>query len=284
MSMTTVKVSNISLSASIQDIREFFSFSGDIVYVEMRSESDKSQIAYVTFKESQGADTAVLLSGATIVDLTVTVVLAENYQLPPEAYKSATVEGKSIALQNAEDVMSSMLARGFVLGKDALQRAKSFDERHGLTSNASATVASLDRRIGLSEKISLGTAVVNEKVREVDERFQVSQITRSALAAAEQKASTAGSAILSNSYVLTGVSWVSAALNKMANAAGDVTSMAREKVEKAEEEKKESISRERKGMLDEFAMFHLDETYGEPAVVQATDSPTLGADRKLRNM
>ncbi|KAJ6791339.1 binding partner of ACD11 1-like [Iris pallida] len=284
MPMTTVKVSNISLSASQQDIREFFSFSGDIVYVEMQSESEKSQIAYVTFKDSQGADTAVLLSGATIVDLTVTVVLAENYQLPPEAYKSTMVEGKPLAVQKAEDVMSSMLAKGFVLGKDALQRAKLFDERHGLTSNATATVASLDRRMGLSEKISTGTAVVNEKAREVDERFQVSQTARSALAAAEQKASAAGSALLSNPYVSTGVSWFSTALSRVANAAGDVTSMTREKVEKAEEEKKEVISRERKGMLDEFAKLHLDETYGEPAVVQATDSPTLGADRKLGSL
>lgn len=30
-----MKVSNVSLSASEQDIKEFFSFSGDIEYVEM---------------------------------------------------------------------------------------------------------------------------------------------------------------------------------------------------------------------------------------------------------
>lgn len=30
-----MKVSNLSLSASEQDIKEFFSFSGDIEYVEM---------------------------------------------------------------------------------------------------------------------------------------------------------------------------------------------------------------------------------------------------------
>jgi hypothetical protein len=32
----TVKVHNVSLSASEQDISEFFSFSGDIVYVELQ--------------------------------------------------------------------------------------------------------------------------------------------------------------------------------------------------------------------------------------------------------
>ena len=32
----TVKISNISLAASERDIREFFSFSGDIQYIEMQ--------------------------------------------------------------------------------------------------------------------------------------------------------------------------------------------------------------------------------------------------------
>ncbi|KAM1212211.1 hypothetical protein ACFX2G_003862 [Malus domestica] len=63
--VTTIKVNNLSLGASERDIKEFFSFSGDIVYVEtMRSCSDteRSQIAYVTFKDVQGAEIAVLIS------------------------------------------------------------------------------------------------------------------------------------------------------------------------------------------------------------------------------
>ncbi|CAL5356852.1 unnamed protein product [Camellia sinensis] len=58
----TVKVSNISLATSEKDIKEFFSFSGDIQYVEMQRETETSQLAYVTFKESQGADTTMLLT------------------------------------------------------------------------------------------------------------------------------------------------------------------------------------------------------------------------------
>ncbi|CAL5431006.1 unnamed protein product [Camellia sinensis] len=68
----TVKVSNISLATSAKDIKEFFSFSGDIQYVEMqRSALLTYPLAYVTFKESQGADTAMLLTGSTIADLSV---------------------------------------------------------------------------------------------------------------------------------------------------------------------------------------------------------------------
>ncbi|XP_008812126.2 binding partner of ACD11 1-like isoform X1 [Phoenix dactylifera] len=264
----TVKVSNISLAASERDIKEFFSFSGDIQYIEMRSESERSQIAYVTFKESQGADTAMLLSGATIADLCVSITPVEDYQLPPEAYKEIP-EGKlsssESAVRKAEDVVSSMLAKGFVLGKDALRRARSFDEQHHFMSGASATVASLDRKMGLSEKLSVGTAMVSGKVREVDERFQVSEITKSALSAAEQKASSAGSAIMSNQYVSTGATWLSTALGMVAKAAGDVSTMTKEKVEKAEDEKKEILCRERREIVSNFAQIHLDESsLGEP--------------------
>ncbi|CAN6486560.1 unnamed protein product [Victoria cruziana] len=241
----TVKVSNVSLGATEQDVREFFSFSGDIQYIEMQSESERSQFAFVTFKDSQGAETALLLSGATIVDLSVTITPAPDYQLPPTALISPaendnkSVSGTESAVQKAEDVVSSMLAKGFILGKDALNIARAFDEKHQLTSNATATVVSLDKKIGFSEKISIGTAVVNEKVKEVDQKFQVSEKTRSAFVAAEEKVSNAGSAIMKNRHVLTGASWVTGAFSKVAKAAEDVGLKAKEKITAEEESRRE---------------------------------------------
>lgn len=136
---------------------------------------------------------------------------------------STTNSTAGSAMQKAEDVVSSMLAKGFTLGKDALNKAKSFDERHQLTSTASSKVASLDQKIGLSEKISVGTTVVNEKVREMDEKFQVSEKTKAAV-------SNAGSAIMTNRYVLTGASWVSQTFQRVAKAAVDVSQKTKEKV------------------------------------------------------
>ena len=127
-----------------------------------------------------------------------------------------------------------MLAKGFILGKDALNRAKSFDERHQFTSTATAKVASLDQKIGLSDKISMGTILVKDKVGEMDQKFQVSEKTKTAFAAAEQTVSNAGTAIMKNRYVLTGASWVTGAFNRVAKAAGEVGQKAKEKV--AEEE------------------------------------------------
>lgn len=235
MAIRTVKVCNLSLGASEQDIKEFFSFSGEIEYVEIHSENERSQIAYVTFKEPQGAETAVLLSGATIVDQSVTIELAQDY-LPPAGASATHVTQNSSSdrvetvVLGAEEVVSSMLARGFILGKDALNKAKAFDEKHQFTSTASAKVASLDQRIGLSEKLSAGTVLVNDKMKEMDQKFQVSEKTKTAFAVAEQTVSNAGSAIMKNRYILTGASWVTGAFNKVAKVAEDVGQKTKDKV------------------------------------------------------
>ncbi|VVB12700.1 unnamed protein product [Arabis nemorensis] len=258
--MTTVKVSNVSLGATDRDLKEFFSFSGDILYLETQSETERSKLAYVTFKDLQGAETAVLLSGATIVDSSVIVTMAPDYQLSPEALASLEPKdstkspraGESV-LRKAEDVVSSMLAKGFILGKDAIAKAKNVDEKHQLTSTASAKVASLDKKIGFTDKINTGTIVVGEKVREVDQKYQVSEKTKSAIAAAEQTVSNAGSAIMKNRYVLTGATWVTGAFNKVAKAAEEVGQKAKEKVGMAEEEEKRKV-------VDDFARVHLSES------------------------
>ncbi|KAL2921431.1 Binding partner of ACD11 1 [Bienertia sinuspersici] len=242
----SVKVCNVSLGASEQDIKEFFSFSGEIEHIELRSENERSQTAYVTFKDAQGAETAVLLSGATIVDQSVTIALAPDYKPPvtasvsPMATDNQNSGEAGTPVQKAEDVVTTMLAKGFVLGKDALNQAKSFDEKHRFTSTASATVASLDQKIGLSNKITMGTTLVNDKMKEVDQKYLVSEKTKTAFAAAEQGVSNAGSAVMKNRYVLTGVSWVTGAFSRVAKAAEDVGQKTREKM--AEEEKDKNVA------------------------------------------
>lgn len=240
MSVKSVKVCNVSLGASEQDVTEFFSFSGEIGCIELQSENERSQTAYVTFKDAQGAETAVLLSGATIVDQSVTIALAPDYKPPvtvpasPTAAENKNAGTAESAVQKAEDVVTTMLAKGFVLGKDALNKAKTFDEKHGFTSTASATVASLDQKIGLSEKITIGTTLVNDKMREVDQKFQVTEKTKLAFTAAEQTVNSAGSAIMKNHYILTGALWVTGAFNRVAKAAEEVGQKTREKMEEEE--------------------------------------------------
>lgn len=148
-----------------------------------------------------------------------------------------STEGTESAVRKAEDVITTMLEKGFVLGKDVLNKAKSFDKRHQLTSTASAKVASLDQKIGLSEKVSMGTAAVNTKVKEMDEKFHVSDKTKSTIAVAEQKVSGAGSAMVNNRYVTTGISVVAGIFRKVTQAAQSIGSKAREKIAGMPEQK-----------------------------------------------
>ncbi|CAI0471072.1 unnamed protein product [Linum tenue] len=162
------------------------------------------------------------------------------------------------ALRKAEDVVSSMLAKGFILGKDAVNKAKSFDEKHQLTSTGLAKVASFDKKIGLTDKISATSTVMGDKVREVDQKYQVSEKTKSALAVAEQKVSSAGTAIMKNRYVFTSAAWVTGAFSKVAKAAEDVGQKAKEKVGMAEEEQKKKV-------VEDFGSVHLADSPNVPS-------------------
>jgi len=42
-----------------------------------------------------------------------------------------------------------------------MNKAKTFDEKHQLTVNASAKVISFDKRVGLTEKLIVGIAAMN---------------------------------------------------------------------------------------------------------------------------
>ncbi|KAJ0261069.1 Binding partner of ACD11 1 [Hirschfeldia incana] len=229
MAIRSVKVVNLSSGATEHDIKEFFSFSGEVETIDIQPNEHS---AYVTFKDPQGAETAVLLSGASIADQSVIIEMAPNYTPPDAPHTSGGVGGASESVvQKAEDVVSSMLAKGFILGKDAVGKAKAFDEKLGFTSTATAGVASIDQKIGLSQKFTAGTSLVNDKIKEVDQSFQVSEKTKSAFASAEQTVSSAGTAVMKNRYVLTGVSWAAGAFSRVAKAAGEVGQKTKEKVE-----------------------------------------------------
>ncbi|XP_057524918.1 binding partner of ACD11 1 isoform X2 [Amaranthus tricolor] len=247
MQTKTVQVSNLSDLATEREVHDFFSFSGDIDHIEIRRESSNSKKAFVTFREEKALEIALLLSGATLVDRIVTISLAENYVVNSEMEVrvvdnavstahvediSSNVEGKPgltngrSYVNKAQEVVSNMIAKGSAIRQDAVNKAKAFDEKHRLTANASAKVSSFDKRVGITEKLTVGISVVNEKVKSVDQRLQVSDKTMAALFAAERKLSDTGSAVKSSRYVTAGAAWLNGAFTKVAkvgNVAGTKT-------------------------------------------------------------
>ncbi|WRX23649.1 RNA recognition motif domain - like 10 [Theobroma cacao] len=132
-------------------------------------------------------------------------------------------------VSKAQDVVASMLAKGSAIRQDAVNKAKAFDEKHRLTASASAKVTSFDRRVGLTEKLTVGISVVNEKVKSVDQRLQVSDKTMAAIFAAERKINDTGSAVKSSRYVTAGTAWLNGAFSKVAKAGQVAGTKTREK-------------------------------------------------------
>ncbi|KAH9295466.1 hypothetical protein KI387_039054 [Taxus chinensis] len=230
-----VQVMSLSQNATERDVRDFFSFSGTVETVELERAGEEAQVAFVTFKEPYAVDTALLLTGATIVDQKVCIVrwgdCEETYDLwrahswrledgeesevtPPSGFIQTPREAVTVA----QDVVTSMLSKGYVLGKDALSKAKAFDESHQVTASAAAKVASLGQRMGINDRISAGA----QCVRSVEERYHVSEKTKAVLRAAEQTASSAGTAVVNSRYFSAGALWVSGVLSKAAKAAADL--------------------------------------------------------------
>ncbi|XP_076892218.1 binding partner of ACD11 1-like [Bidens hawaiensis] len=241
MQTRTVHVGHLSDLATEREIHEFFSFSGDIEQVEICRDSQQHKTAFVTFKDPKALEIALLLSGATIVDQIVSITPAENYvpkselrevhevdndvSMTPENSSPSAPESNSssprsgnVYMSKAQVVVSSVLAKGSAIKQDAVNKAKAFDEKHQLRANATARVNSFEKRVRLSEKFNVGVSVVNEKVKSVDQKLQVSDKTMAALLAAERKLNDTGSAVKSSRYVTAGAAWLNGAFGKVAKA------------------------------------------------------------------
>ncbi|KAM0068550.1 putative RNA recognition motif domain, nucleotide-binding alpha-beta plait domain superfamily [Helianthus debilis subsp. tardiflorus] len=239
MQTRTVHVGHLSDLATEREIHEFFSFSGDIEHVEICRDSERKKTAFVTFKDPKALEIALLLSGATIVDQIVSITPAEHYvpkpllrevrevdnavsttpeNSPLSAEANTSPRSGRVYMSKAQDVVSSVLAKGSAIRQDAVNKAKAFDEKHQIRANASARVNSFDKRVRLSEKFNVGVSAVNEKVKSVDQKLHVSDKTMAALLAAERKLNDTGSAVKSSRYVTAGTAWLNGAFGKVAKA------------------------------------------------------------------
>ncbi|XP_062113640.1 binding partner of ACD11 1 isoform X2 [Humulus lupulus] len=251
MQTRTVQVKKVSDLASEREIHEFFSFSGEIEHIEIQREHGQSKTAFVTFKDPKALEIALLLSGATIVDQIVSISPVENYVPNHEMQEARMVENAvcvapepvspnsedrnspringRVYVSKAQDAVANMLAKGSAIRQDAVNKAKAFDEKHQLRASASAKVISFDRKVGLTEKLTVGISVVNEKVKSVDQRLQVSDKTMAALFAAERKINNTGSAVKTSRYVTAGAAWLNGAFSKVAKAGQVAGTKTREK-------------------------------------------------------
>ncbi|PIN24956.1 hypothetical protein CDL12_02296 [Handroanthus impetiginosus] len=230
------EVTNLSPNATEKDVYDFFALCGAIEHVEIVRAGEYACTTYVTFRNSHSLETAVLLSGATIVDQPVCITRwghnEDDYDLwnhsswRIEDENSSSSQGAPAipsageAVSLAQDVVKTMAAKGYVLGKDALSKAKAFDESHQVSATAVAKVTELSDRIGLTDKIFAGV----EAARSVDQKYHIADTTKSAVSATGRSAVAAANAVVNSSYFSKGAFWLSGALNRAAQAAADLGS------------------------------------------------------------
>eukprot|EP00257_Ricinus_communis_P015746 XP_015573716.1 binding partner of ACD11 1 isoform X1 [Ricinus communis] len=233
----TAEVTCLSPKATVEDVHDFFAHCGSTEHVEIIRSGEYACTAYVTFRDAYALETAILLSGATIVDQQVCITHWGTYADGSYLWNGGSTQGNYVnqyastpgeAVTVAQEVVKTMIAKGYILGKDALIKAKDFDESYKVSATTAAKVAELSNRIGLTEKIQAGM----ETLRSVDEKYHVSNITASAILVTGtaavvaatytgKAAVAAANAVANSSYFAKGALWVSDVLIRAAQAAAD---------------------------------------------------------------
>jgi len=215
----TVQVCNLSPKATAKDVKQFFSYSGTVKKVKLERAGQWAQVAFVTFKEPYALETAVLLNGATIIDQKVCILPWGGSELAVNRWKKQTMklqeEGKEgnkqmMKLQEegntqgassfipsagqAVNAVTTMLSKGYILGKDTVSKANELDQKYQVINTAAAKVTSFGKFVGEKSK--------------------------AALIVTGQAAYSAGRAAVNSSYFASGTLMVSGALNKAVKAAG----------------------------------------------------------------
>nr|XP_025699138.1 binding partner of ACD11 1 isoform X2 [Arachis hypogaea] len=192
-----VEVTGLSPKTTEKDLHHFFAFSGAIEHVEIVRSGDCACTAYVTFKDAYSQETACLLS---------------------TQHRGQFVSSAGEAVTAAQEVVKTMLAKGYVLSKDALAKAREFDESHQVSATATAKVSELSERLRLADKISAGVGAM----KSVDQKYNVSETARSAASATGRSVAAAADSVVNSSYFSKGALWLSGALTRAAHAASDL--------------------------------------------------------------
>lgn len=160
----SVQVSNLAPSATEQTLREFFSYSGTVEAVLLTPAGEaEAQTATVTFSAPDAIDTAIMLSGATILDREINVTALNGAESPAKKSRSAG------------EVVAALLAQGYALSIDIISRAKAFDEQHQLTSRAAAKISELDAAARAAAADADAKMGFSEKMKELNEQYKVGE-------------------------------------------------------------------------------------------------------------
>jgi len=259
----SVYVTNISPSANEKTVSDFFSFCGKISKLYLQKEEGKdTSSAVIQFETESAAKTALLLTNALIVDRPITVtVFSENTSSTESTTTTTTspiqvgtpvenIQNKDFGGVKDEDrsktsVVASLLAAGYQLAENALEKAKEVDEKSNFSARAKVVVDQMvvkaheiDQQYKISEKATSVKNSVTETAKKLDSDYGISD-----------KASTAATVIKTTAYmgvdaaksglqkaqenptIKKGVDSVKSAATSVANTVNDITIQTRQEID-----------------------------------------------------
>ncbi|KAL2175025.1 uncharacterized protein P884DRAFT_229051 [Thermothelomyces heterothallicus CBS 202.75] len=150
---TTVHVKNIGAQTEDKEIKDFFSFCGKISSIDITSEGE-TKSATVNFEKETAARTALLLNHTQLGGNEITVT-GDNVSTPPPQESSADAAERgaddvsSVLTQEEKPrsrILAEILAHGYLVADQGLQKAIALDEQHNITARFVKTLRQLDER------------------------------------------------------------------------------------------------------------------------------------------
>ncbi|CAL5370640.1 unnamed protein product [Camellia sinensis] len=211
----TAEVTCLSPRATEKDVYDFFAHCGVVEHVEIirSGEELKLQINMYAYHAGEHILMNQILGITRHGSLEMKIA-----QRGTQINQFASTPAEAITV--AQEVVKTMVAKGYVLGKDALTKAKALDESYQVSSTAASKVVELSNRIGLTEKIYSGM----EAVKSMDGKYHVSETTMTAASYTGRTAVAAANAVVNSSYFAKGALWVSDVLTRAASVAADLGS------------------------------------------------------------
>jgi len=271
-----VIVSNISPSANEKTVSDFFSFCGKISKLFLtKTEGSDTSVAVVQFETDSAAKTALLLTNALIIDRPITVVGyhtggAEEKEKPVEQAPSDAVISQNTQVpdnkitqrefgvpdeqRSKTSVVASLAAAGYILGQDALEKAKELDEKHMISLQAKVAVESvkaklheIDLSYGISEKATSLQKQATDKVKQLDEQYKISDKAKEVGNQIKTTTTTAVNKVMQQPTVASTVTAVKEKATSVKNTvSAQITDLETETKKAIEEKQKEKAAAEKK--------------------------------------
>jgi len=261
----SVIVSNISPSANEKTVSDFFSFCGKISKLFLKKEDGKdTSAAVIQFETESAAKTALLLTNALIVDRPISVLPYVGPAVPAQVEPSSPVpefgtpvDGSKITQRdfgNVSDdqrsktsVVASLLAAGYTLANDALDKAKDFDHKHSFSQKAQHAVdvvkvkaQEIDTQYGITNKANAMMNSIETTAKKIDSELHLSERANQAAQAIKQTAQSGLQKAQENPTVKKGVESMKNTAQKVTQTYNDVKEQTKNEIENKKREKEGS--------------------------------------------